>query len=465
MNGPEHAPEYRWALPSVLLGDGGAGRPVRRSTRDWIVDLTLFLGACGLTLMTLVEIRDAPEPVQAVEQALGVLSCLAVWLRRRWPVALALVTTILSSSLLLIGGAAVVALFTVAVHRPFKISGPVALLGVITLAPNAMIWPDAELGWLGTFVFGLAILLTVFAWGIVIRARRQLVWSLRQRADGAAEEARRLERERIAREMHDVLAHRLSMLSLHAGALEFRPGAPEAEVARAAGAIRQGAHQALQDLREVIGVLRHSGAPADDPVPDRPQPTLDDLPALVAECRRAGLDVRLDLHVNPPADVSAEAPSDVRAAAPAVVSTDAPVAVPAIVPAGAPPARNAGPAAEGPAPYGGQRLPEALGRNVYRIVQEALTNARKHAGGAPATVTVTGAPGRGLSAEVRNALGSRHNALGSRHAARIPGAGAGLIGLAERAELAGGRLEHGPTPDGEFVVRAWLPWPCPEESA
>ncbi|MEU4574023.1 histidine kinase [Nonomuraea sp. ATR24] len=482
MNGPEHAPEYRWALPSVLLGDGGAGRPVRRSTRDWIVDLTLFLGACGLTLMTLAEIRDAPEPVQAVEQALGVLSCLAVWLRRRWPVALALVTLTLSSSLLLIGGAAVVALFTVAVHRPFKISGPVALLGVLTLAPNAMIWPDAELGWLGTFVFGLAILLTVFAWGIVIRARRQLVWSLRQRADGAAEEARRLERERIAREMHDVLAHRLSMLSLHAGALEFRPGAPEAEVARAAGAIRQGAHQALQDLREVIGVLRHSGAPADDPVPDRPQPTLDDLPALVAECRRAGLDVRLDLHVDPPAEVSAEAPSDVRAAAPVVVSTDAPVAVPAIVPAdvpaalptGAPPV---GPAAggfapsempaspEGPAPYGGQRLPEALGRNVYRIVQEALTNARKHAGGAPATVTVTGAPGRGLSAEVRNALGSRHNALGSRHAARIPGAGAGLIGLAERAELAGGRLEHGPTPDGEFVVRAWLPWPCPEESA
>ncbi|WP_049566342.1 sensor histidine kinase [Nonomuraea sp. SBT364] len=396
MNGREHAPEYRWALPSVLLGDGGTGRPVRRSTRDWIVDIVLFLTACGLALLTTAEIRGAPESVQAVEQVLGVLSCLAVWLRRRWPVALVLVTTILSAFVLLIGGAAVVALFTVAVHRPFKISGPIALLGVLTLVPNVMIWPDAELGPLGTFVFGLAILLTVFAWGIVVRARRQLVWSLRQRADGAAEEARRLERERIAREMHDVLAHRLSMLSLHAGALEFRPGAPEAEIARAAGAIRHGAHQALQDLREVIGVLRHSGASADDPVPDRPQPTLADLPALVAECGRAGLDVRLDLEAG--------------------------------------------------------QAPDGLGRNVYRIVQEALTNARKHAGGAPATVTVTGAPGRGLSAEVRNALGARH-------AARIPGAGAGLIGLAERAGLAGGRLEHGPTPDGEFLVRAWLPWP------
>ncbi|WP_033346827.1 histidine kinase, partial [Catenuloplanes japonicus] len=68
--------------------------------------------------------------------------------------------------------------------------------------------------------------------------------------------ARQLERARIAREMHDVLAHRISLLSLHAGALEIRPDAPSAEVAKAAGVIRASAHQALQDLREVIGVLR-----------------------------------------------------------------------------------------------------------------------------------------------------------------------------------------------------------------
>ncbi|WP_235854491.1 sensor histidine kinase [Nonomuraea aridisoli] len=388
--------EYRWALPSVLLGDGLETRPVRRSTRDWIVDIAMFLVACGITLLTLAE-SQAPEPLLAVEQVVGALACVAVWLRRRWPVGLALVVGALSSYLDAVGGATLVAMFTVAVHRPFKISGPVTLLNLFTLAPYVMLRAptDEERTW--ALALGVTLVLLAFAWGIVIRARRQLVWSLRQRADSAAEEAKRLERERIAREMHDVLAHRISMLSLHAGALEFRPDAPPEDIARAAGAIRTNAHLALQDLREVIGVLRHAGPDGGDPVPDRPQPTLADVPALVEECRQAGMDVRLGLRA------------------------------------------------------GG--APESLGRNVYRIVQEALTNARKHAGGAPVTVSITGGPGDGLSAEVRNPLGVRHGA-------RLPGAGAGLIGLTERAELAGGRLEHGPGPDGDFVVRAWLPWPA-----
>ncbi|UBU16767.1 sensor histidine kinase [Nonomuraea gerenzanensis] len=406
--------EYRWALPSVLLGDGGAGGRVRRSTRDWIVDILMFLLACGLTFLSLVELdaQRQPELLVLIEQVTGALSCVAVWLRRRWPVALAIVTALLSSYLEMIGGASVVALFTVAVHRPFKISGPVTLLNLLTLAPYVILRPQTDLDRSWAAALGVAIVLTVFAWGIVIRARRQLVWSLRQRADSAAEEAKRLERERIAREMHDVLAHRISMLSLHAGALEFRPDAPPVEIARAAGAIRTNAHLALQDLREVIGVLRHSSSGEGEgegdggdggTVPERPQPTLADLPALVEECRHAGMDVRLDLR------------------------------------------------ADG--------APAGLGRNLYRIVQEALTNARKHAGGAPVTVTVEGAPGRRLSVEVRNPLGLRHGARLPGAGARIPGAGAGLIGLTERAELAGGRLEHGATPEGEFLVRAWLPWP------
>ena len=93
--------------------------------------------------------------------------------------------------------------------------------------------------------------------------------------------------------MHDVLAHRISLLSLHAGALEIRPDAAPAEVAGAAGVIRASAHQALQDLREVIGVLReHDSA---DGAPERPQPTLGELPALADESRAAGVRVRLDL--------------------------------------------------------------------------------------------------------------------------------------------------------------------------
>ncbi|MET7337744.1 histidine kinase [Nonomuraea sp. NPDC005650] len=393
-----HAHEYRWLLPSVLLGDGGEGGRVRRSTRDWISDIAMFLLASGITVLTLPDLKDEPELLRVLEQVVGALSCVAVWLRRRWPVGFALVTTLFSSYLEMSGGASVVGLFTVAVHRPFKVSGPVMLFALVTLVPYILLRSDTGLERSETAAFALALLLTVFAWGVVVRARRQLVWSLRQRADGAAEEAKRLERERIAREMHDVLAHRISMLSLHAGALEFRPDAPAEEIARAAGAIRTNAHLALQDLREVIGVLRHARPGGDDdPVPDRPQPTLADLPTLVEECRHAGMDVRLDLRA-------------------------------------------------------GGEAPEGLGRNVYRIVQEALTNARKHAGGVPVAVAVSGGQGEGLSAEVRNPVGARHTPC-------IPGAGAGLIGLTERAELAGGRLEHGATPGGEFVVRAWLPWP------
>jgi signal transduction histidine kinase len=224
--------------------------------------------------------------------------------------------------------------------------------------------------------------------------------SLRERAERAeaaqhehAERARLSERARIAREMHDVLAHRISLLSMHAGSLEFGRGASQDEIARAAGVIRTNAHAALEDLREVIGVLRSE--PGDDR-PDRPLPTLADVPELVAEARAAGMRVH------------------------SVLDADG--------------------------------APETVGRNAYRIVQEGLTNARKHARDTAVDVSVSGGPGDGLEIELRNPL-----AVGRRNG-DIPGAGAGLIGLAERADLAGGRLEHGITPRGEYRLWAWLPW-------
>jgi signal transduction histidine kinase len=100
----------------------------------------------------------------------------------------------------------------------------------------------------------------------------------------------------------------------------------------------------------------------------------------------------------------------------------------------------------------GQPVPAGLGRTAYRIVQEGLTNARKHAPGEPVTATMSGGPGRGLTVTLTNRLGSGA-------AARIPGSGTGLIGLAERARLAGGRVEHTVTDDGRFRLAAWLPWP------
>ncbi len=196
-------------------------------------------------------------------------------------------------------GAGAVALFTVAVHRRFSIVAAVTALGFAVLPIYIFIHPkDADPLWI-SLVFIVIITGAIVAWGMYVRARRQLVLSLRERAERAeaeqqlrVEQAQAHERARIAREMHDVLAHRISLLSMHAGALEFRPDAPPEEIARAAGVVRASAHQALEDLREVIGVLREESL---NGAPERPQPTLANLPALLGESRDAGMRVSFGL--------------------------------------------------------------------------------------------------------------------------------------------------------------------------
>jgi signal transduction histidine kinase len=97
-------------------------------------------------------------------------------------------------------------------------------------------------------------------------------------------------------------------------------------------------------------------------------------------------------------------------------------------------------------------VPDSTARSAFRIVQEGITNARKHAPGCTVRVAVGGAPGDGLTVEVRNPL-----PVDAARARAIPGAGLGIVGLAERVGLAGGRIEHGVT-GGEFLLRVWLPW-------
>src|SRR5262245_65182231 len=100
---------------------------------------------------------------------------------------------------------------------------------------------------------------------------------------------------RIAGEMHDVLAHRVSMMALQAGGLEVRPDLPPAEVRQTAGLIRSTARQALEELRGIIGVLRDDGG--SDEVPRAPQPSLPDIARLVEDSRRAGMNIELDMQV------------------------------------------------------------------------------------------------------------------------------------------------------------------------
>jgi signal transduction histidine kinase len=245
----------------------------------------------------------------------------------------------------------------------------------------------------------------LLGWGAWAQAREALIRSLHERARRAEAEqgrrvatARMLERRKIAREMHDVLAHRLSLLATFAGAMEYRPDSSPEQLSRAAGVVRAGVPQALDELREVISLLRD-----DDPAPGgglRPQPLLADVPRLVEESRDAGTDVLLREAVDEPAEA-----------------------------------------------------PPAVARTAYRVIQEGLTTARKHAAGQPVRVDLRGGPGAGLEIDVRNPVAPRH--------AAPPGwsGGAGLVGLTERVHLAGGRLDH-EVAAGEFRLHASLPWPA-----
>jgi signal transduction histidine kinase len=396
--------EHPSLLPAMLLGDPQDSGRLGRSTRDWIVDVAAFLIALlgGAALFAVAaEAEDPPEWLFVVDFVAGIAACVGLWWRRRWPVGLALAIAPLTVFSAMCGAASAIALFTVAVHRPARV---VLSLAAVYLAA-VPIYYSLRPGDDGMFVgiaFGVLVTVSLVAWGMFVRARRQLVLSLRDRALRAeaeqalrVEQARSAERERIAREMHDVLAHRISLVSLHAGALEYAQGSTSVEVGRAAGVIRAAAHQALEDLREVIGVLRDGEAGG---APPRPQPTLADLDDLLAESRAAGMRVHSE---------------DGAAAA---------------------------------------DVPTSIGRNAYRVVQEGLTNARKHAPGCTVDVAVSGAAGEGLTVEVRNPMPVGRPVSG------IPGAGTGIVGLTERVALAGGRLEHGAS-NGEWRLRAWLPWP------
>jgi signal transduction histidine kinase len=389
----------RWQrslLPAGLM-DGGEGR---RSPGDWVVDLLATALALALgTALLAVTWDDHSETLRVVDVVLGLLSIAALWLRRSYPAAVGVGTNAAAVLSGMAGAAGLIALYGVAHRSSWRVIATASALSATTAVVYPVIYPGDDSS--GVDVpLGILLTVVVVGWGLFARARRELVRSLQDRAARLeaeqrlrVEQAREAERLRIAGEMHDVLAHRVSLLSLHAGALEFRPDAPPEEIAEAAGVIRTSANAVMQELREVIGVLRE-----DEPGMERPQPTLAEIPALIEESRSAGM--RVEARVDADADVTA-----------------------------------------------------ATGRTTYRIVQEGLTNARKHAPGAAVAVTVAARGAGGIEVEVatRRAVGAR--AAG----APPPGSGTGLIGLAERVALAGGEFTHGPRPGGDHVLRATLP--------
>ena len=376
----------------------------------WRLLAATLVGA-GLWLIVLSQqrsgVRPMPSPasLEVLDPILGLAALVLMLFRRRWPLAIALATTALTALSVAAIGPAGISLISLATHRRWA---QVAVAGAAWLVSGAVyqqLRPASTVGdWANTAMISVLSLAFFIAAGAFIGARRDLLASLRERVATAEREqaarvaqARATERARIAREMHDALAHRLSLVAMQSGALAYRSDLTREETAQAAAVIRDNAHQALGELREVLGLLRVVGEP--DAQPRRPQPTLADLDDLVADTRASGTQLHATIAVDDPG-----------------------------------------------------RLPQTLSRHGYRIVQEALTNARKHAAGAPVQLEVRARKGDGLRITARNGIPETSAAQ------RMPASGLGLIGLTERAQLTGGQLTYGTDRRGDFVLKAWLPW-------
>lgn len=380
---------------------------------------------------------EAGLPV-AVGVIFGVLAGAVLLLRRRWPIAVVLVgIAIIPAEMGFL--LSVVGLYTLAASEvPRRITGVLASMSVAGLLIVTFLRMHHEMAantghaevWLVSLVavlMSLGITGPPVLLGLYVGARRRLVESLRERAAGLerelslladraeerAEWARGEERTRIARDMHDVVAHRVSLMVVHAAALEAVAVKDPEKAVRNASLVGDMGRQALTELREMLGVLRSDAAdaaPVQAAEPSRSSataiaveeenggPCLDDLEELIGESRAAGMTVELT--------VDGERGS-----------------------------------------YGAQ-----VEQTLYRVVQEALTNVHKHAPGAAATVRLAHREGGEVAVLVVNGPSD----AGSRNAG-LPSGGNGLIGMKERVAGLGGGFVSGPTDEGGFRVSAVLP--------
>ncbi|MFC8454680.1 sensor histidine kinase [Kitasatospora sp. NPDC057223] len=406
---------------SKTPGEGGPGGPLWwwKRRRSALLDIGLAVLAaleCAVGAYDFVGGRlGLGLPAAVAAAVLGALAGATLVVRRRWPavpvlVALLFVPGLFGVVLL------VVSLYTLAAtwewpSRRRRVVGLGALAFAEALAVTlvAVLTPDepnegAPPLWVLVLLAVLvAVGLTVppVVTGLYIGAKRRLVESLKDRAHGleteldllaeqAQERARRArleERTRIAREMHDVVAHRVSLMVVHAGAVERIAVKDPQKAAQSAKLVADVGRQALDELREILGVLRMSEEPAD---------RLDGLTRLVDQSKAAGMAVTLTV-------------SGARRAFTAQAE-----------------------------------------QTAFRVVQEGLTNAHKHAGGALVAVLLAYVP-NGVRVAVVNGCPAAAERVG------LPGGGNGLVGMRERVVALGGTFSAGPEQDGGFRVEAVLP--------
>ncbi len=416
---------------------------------------------------------------------LGLLAGPVLLVRRRWPVAVVLVSIAVIPAEM--GGLlSTVGLYTLAASDvPRRITGVLAGMTVVgtlvttflSLRQDVLAQEDFQPPmWLlpaMSLALGLVLTAPPVLWGLYVGARRRLVESLRERADGLerelslladraeerAEWARNEERTRIAREMHDVVAHRVSLMVVHAAALQAVALKDPEKASKNAGLVGDMGRQALTELREMLGVLRTAdGAPvrgaAASGAPER----------LAAVASRAGAQATVQAR-SPETSVVAESAGDgpdggAPVPAPAAAETDAEGPHLAELADLVGQSRAAGMVVEltvdgeadgGPAAAAGQRYAPPVERTVYRVVQEALTNVHKHAPGARARVRLAHRDGE-LAVQVENGPSE-----GGAADAGLPSGGNGLVGMRERVTALGGVFVSGPTEAGGFRVSAVLP--------
>lgn len=377
---------------AVAMGDARDDRAAGRAPDDLTGDWWLLFWLLGIALIVLL------------------------WWRRRWPWQIAMGASVVTLALPIDPLVALVALLQVWIRCSWRTVAASTVL--VTAATFAATWRDTRgvsshgsFWWtwfsseegavMGAFEWWAPVIITV----VVVAAFAGIGWLRRELSQSQASEeghrvvaaelsgevARQAERERIAREVHDVIGHRLSLLSIHAGALEAQTRDRDDRLSGSATLVRESAAQTSADLRSLLEVLRRP----DDPDLAEAVPGLDAIPALVDETVAHGMHLVATVVID-----------------------------------------------------GAATLDPALGQTAYRVVQELLTNARRHAPGAGVRLVVQARPDHGVTIEAAN-----HRP----HAGPLV-KGNGLTGLDERVSQAGGEAHVHVDDEGVLRTAVRLPW-------
>jgi signal transduction histidine kinase len=409
---------YRSIMDQVDQLAGWVQR-VRRAS-PWVVDVVVAGVVAFPTVMDAWWNAPGTRQADGLTYALAIVSIVALLFRRRWPVAVALVCGAALTGWYVRGHhgellnlPVMVALYTIAVggnRRTTLVTAVVASSwsGILGFTSDD---PIGARG--GSPVLEMLIPLVPLALGEATRLRRELVVRAETEREREAQRRVEAERVRIAQEFHDLVAHTMAAVNVHMGvavaAFEADPGKARAALAQA----RASSKEALHELRATVALLRDARSPHEThgtAVP-APVPRLAQIDGLAETARAAGVAVTVSVSV----------------------------------------------AGSGEGDTARPDLPAAVELAAYRIVQEALTNVLRHSDAANVAVSVRRDADR-LTVEVAD------DGTAARGNGTAPGSGRssgyGLVGMAERAAAVGGHVDHGPTGEGGFRVRAVLPAPA-----